>query len=105
VINAYDVHDPFGLIDAASGENSGSPPVKNTRRIPAAVMVLIAVRNPSAVIARGRGWIARSWWVMRGRDLALVVAEPAAELAARGERDAELPAAAGEVGSAACQAR
>src|SRR6266851_1892639 len=50
----------------ASGDSSGSPPVKNTRCIPAAVIVLMAVRKPSAVIARGRGWIARSWWVMRG---------------------------------------
>ena len=40
-----------------------------------------------------------------GRDLALVVAEPAAELAARGERHAQLPAPAGEVGGAAGQPR
>jgi hypothetical protein len=40
-----------------------------------------------------------------GRYLALVVAEPAAELAARRERHAQLPAPPGEISSTAAQSR
>jgi hypothetical protein len=50
----------------ASGDSSGSPPVKNTRRIPAAVIAPIAVSKFPAVRARGLGWMVRSRRVMRG---------------------------------------